>query len=157
RTDNATLIVVGDFKANDLESWTKKYFGLIPKPTTKIPRVTAVEPPRKEDRDEVLSSAKAPLPAFAVTYLGPSVRSNDEPALDLGKEILTGGQMSRIYQSLIYKQQVAQRATFSDDLREDLGLLIFRVILASCKGLPEAEKSLNDQIEKILKDDVTEA
>jgi zinc protease len=157
RPDNATLIVVGDFKANDLESWTKKYFGPIPKPTTKIPRVTAVEPPRREDKNEVSSSAKAPLPAFAVTYLGPSVRNNDEPALDLAEEILSGGQSSRLYQSLVYEQQVAQRASFSDDLREDLGLLTFRVIVASGKSLPEAEKSLNDQIEKILKDGVTEA
>ena len=157
RPDNATLVVVGDFKASDLESWTKKYFGPIPKPTTKIPRVAVVEPPRKEDRHEVLFSAKAPLPAFAVTYLGPSVRNNDEPALDLAEEILSGGQSSRLYQPLVYEQQVAQRASFSDDLREDLGLLEFRVIVASGKSLPETEKSLNDQIEKILKDGVTEA
>ena len=157
RPDNATLIVVGDFKANDLESWTKKYFGPIARPTEKIPRVAVAEPPRKQDGHDVLSSAKAPLPAFAVTYLGPSVRNNDEPALDLAEEILSGGQSSRLYQSLVYEQQVAQRASFSDDLREDLGLLTFRVIVASGKSLPEAEKSLNDQIEKILKDGVTEA
>ena len=155
--DNATLIVVGDFKASDLETWTKKYFGSIPKPTTKIPRVTVVEPPRKEDKHEVLSSGKAPLPAFAVTYLAPSVRSEDEAALDLADEILSGGQSSRLYQSLVYEQQVAQRASFSADLREDLGLLTFRVIVASGKSLPEAEKSLNDQIEKILKNGVSEA
>ena len=157
RPDNTTLIVVGDFKPSDLESWTKKYFGPIPKPTTKIPRVAVVEPSRKDDRHEVLSSAKAPLPAFAVTYLGPSVRSNDEPALELAEEILSGGRSSRLYQSLVYEQQVAQSASFSDDLRENLGLLVFRVIVASGKSLPEAEKSLNDQIEKILKEGVTEA
>ena len=155
--DNATLIVVGDFKASDLETWTKKYFGSIPKPTTKIPRVTVVEPPRKEDKHEVLSSGKAPLPAFAVTYLGPSVRSNDEAALELAEEILSGGQSSRLYQSLVYEQQVAQRASFDADLREDLGLLTYRVIVASGQSLPEAEKSLNDQIERILKNGVTEA
>ena len=157
RPDNATLVVVGDFKASDLETWTKKYFGPIPKPTTKIPRVAVVEPPRKEDRHEILSSTKAPLPAFAVTYLAPSVRSKDEPALDLADEILSGGQSSRLYQSLVYEQQVAQRASFDADLREDLGLLTFRVIVASGKSLPEAEKSLNDQIDKILKEGVTEA
>ena len=157
RPDNATLIVVGDFKATDLETWTRKYFGPITKPAAKIPRVTVAEPPRKEDASEVLSSAKAPLPAFAVTYLAPSVRSEDEPALDLADEILSGGQSSRLYQSLVYEQQVAQRASFSADLREDLGLLIFRVIVASGKSLPEAEKSLNDQIEKVLKNGVSEA
>jgi zinc protease len=157
RPDNATLVVVGDFKASDLEMWTKKYFGSIPTSTTKIPRVIAVEPRRKEGKHEVLSSAKAPLPAFAMTYLGPSVRSNDEPALDLAEEILSGGRSSRLYQSLVYEQQVAQSASFSADLREDLGLLVFRVIVASGKSLAEAEKSLNDQVEKILKEGVTEA
>ncbi|HYV28557.1 MAG TPA: insulinase family protein, partial [Candidatus Eisenbacteria bacterium] len=127
------------------------------KPTTKIPRVDVFEPPRKEDGHEVFSSAKAPLPAFAVTYLAPSVRSKDEPALDLADEILSGGQSSRLYQSLVYEQQVAQRASFDADLREDLGLLTFRVIVASGKSLPEAEKSLNDQIENILKNGVSEA
>jgi zinc protease len=157
RPDNATLIVVGDFKASDLEAWTKKYFGPIPGPTTKIPRVAVIEPPRKQDKREVLSSPKAPLPAFAATYLGPSVRSSDEPALDLADEILSGGQSSRLYQSLVYEQQVAQRASFDADLREDLGLLTFRVIVAGGKSLPEAEKSLNEQIENILKNGVSDA
>jgi zinc protease len=157
RPDNATLIVVGDFKPSDLEKWTKKYFGAVARPTTKIPRVTVTEPARKKDRHEVLSSAKAPLPAFALTYLAPSVRSADEPALELADEILSGGQSSRLYQSLVYDQQVAQRASFDADLREDLGLLTFRVIVAGGKTLSEAEKSLNEQIEKVLKDGVTEA
>jgi zinc protease len=119
--------------------------------------VTVTEPARKEDRHEVLPSAKAPLPAFALTYLAPSVRSADEPALELADEILSGGQSSRLYRSLVYEQQVAQGASFDADLREDLGLLTFRVIVAGGKTLSEAEKSLNEQIEKVLKDGVTEA
>ena len=71
RPDNATLIVVGDFKREDWKPGPKNTSVPIPRPTTKIPRVTVIEPPRKEDRHEVLSSAKAPLPAFAVTYLAP--------------------------------------------------------------------------------------
>ena len=157
RPDNATLIVVGDFKPSDLEKWTKKYFGAVTRPTTKIPRVSVTEPARKEDRREVMSSAKAPLPAFAQTYLAPSVRSADEPALELADEILSGGQSSRLYQSLVYEQQVAQGASFDADLREDLGLLTFRVIVAGGKSLAQAEKSLNEQIEKVLKDGVTKA
>ena len=157
RPDNASLIVVGDFKPSDLEKWTKKYFGAVARPTTKIPRVTVTEPARKEDQHEVLSSAKAPLPAFALTYLAPSVRSVDEPALELADEILSSGESSRLYHSLVYEQQVAQRASFDADLREDLGLLTFRVIVAGGKTLAQAEKSLNEQIEKVLKDGVTEA
>ena len=77
--------------------------------------------------------------------------------MELVDEILSGGQSSRLYQSLVYEAQVAQRASFDADLREDLGLLTFRVIVASGKTLPQAEKSLNEQIEKVLKNGVTEA
>ena len=126
RPDNATLIVVGDFKQEDLDGWIKKYFGAVSKPSEKIPRVTVKEPPRKADKIETSYSAKAPLPAIAVTYLAPSVRSADAPALSLAEEILAGGASSRLYQAMVYEQQIAQAVSCSADLHEDLGLLVFR-------------------------------
>src|SRR3954447_13559351 len=56
RPDNATLVVVGDFTPSDLERWANKYFGAVARPTTKIPRVSVTEPPRTEDKHEVLST-----------------------------------------------------------------------------------------------------
>ena len=35
RPDNATLIVVGDFKQEELDGWVKKYFGAVTKPSDK--------------------------------------------------------------------------------------------------------------------------
>jgi zinc protease len=157
RPDNATLIVVGDFKQEELDGWVQKYFGAVAKPSGKIPRVTVKEPPRKADKQETSYSAKAPLPAIAITYLAPSVRSKDGPALSLAEEILSGGSSSRLYQALVYEQQVAQSVTCSADLHEDLGLLVFRAILASGKPVEIAKKSLTDQIDNVLKKGVTEA
>ena len=157
RPDNATLVVVGDFQPNELHGWVEKYFGAIKKPAETIPRVTTKEPPRKEDRQLVSYSPKAPLPAIAVTYLAPSIRSADASSLALASEILSGGDSSRLYQALVYKQQMAQRVSFDADLREDLGLLTAQMILASGKSPAEAEKSLTDQLDKAWKDGVTEA
>ncbi len=157
RPDNATLIVVGDFNQEELDGWVKQYFGAVPKPSEKIPRVTAKEPPRKEDKLEKSYSPKAPLPAIAITYLAPSVRSKDAPALTLAEEILAGGSSSRLYQALVYEQQVAQSVSCGADLHEDLGLFVFRAILASGKPVDVAKKSLTDQIDNVLKKGVTEA
>ena len=157
RPDNATLIVVGDFKQEELDGWIKKYFGAIPKPAEKIPRVTVKEPARTKDKLETSYSAKVPLPAIALTYLLPSVRSKDAAALLLAEEILAGGASSRLYQAMVYEQQIAQGVTCSADLREDLGLLVFRLVLASGKSVTEAKKSLTDQIENVIKKGVTEA
>jgi zinc protease len=157
RPDNATLIVVGDFNADQLNGWIKKYLAPVPKPNTPLPRVDAKEPLRKDDRREVIYSPKPPLPAFAVTYLAPSVRSDDSFALDVADEILSGGASSRLYQSLVYQQQIAQSVGFDPDLHEDAGLLIFRVTLASGKSVADGEKALDAEIAKILKDGVTDA
>jgi zinc protease len=157
RPDNAVLVIVGDFKHEEAEGWVRKYFGAIPKPSKPIPRVTAKEPPRKADKRETSYSPRAPLPAVAVTYLAPSIRSDDGPALSLLGEILAGGESSRLYQSMVYQQQVAQSVACDADLREDLGLIAFRLILASGKPVADAEKSLNTEIEKILKEGVTQA
>ncbi len=157
RPDNATLVVVGDFNPAELEGWIKKYFGAVAKPSAKIPRVTTKEPPRKADKRETTYSPRAPLPAVAITYLAPSIRSNDTPALSLVGEILAGGESSRLYQKMVYEQQVVQSVSADADLREDLGLLVFRLILATGKTIPEAEKSLNKEIDDVLKNGVTEA
>jgi zinc protease len=157
RPDNATLIVVGDFKQADLDIWIKKYFGPIKKPAEKIPRVTTKEPPRKRDERHVSYSPKAPLPAIAVTYLAPSIRSKDTAALSLAEEILSGGASSRLYQTMVYEQQIAQRASFNADLRQDLGLVAFSAVIASGKPMEAAVKSLDEQIHKVLKDGVTQA
>jgi zinc protease len=157
RPDNATLVVVGDFKHEELGEWVKKYFGAIPKPSKPIPRVTAKEPPRKADKRETSYSPRAPLAALAVTYLGPSIRHDDSPALSLVGEILAGGESSRLYQSMVYQQQVVQSVACDADMREDLGLIAFRLILASGKPIADAEKSLNNEIEKVLKEGVTQA
>jgi zinc protease len=157
RPDNATLIVVGDFNPAELDGWVKKYFGAVQKPSTKIPRVAIKEPPRKTDKREITYSPRAPLPALAVTYLGPSVRSNDNSVLSIAAEILAGGDSSRMYQKMVYEQQVVQSVSCDADLREDLGLLVFRLILASGKTIADAEKSLNNEIDDVLKNGVTEA
>ena len=97
------------------------------------------------------------MPAIAITYLAPSVRSKDAPALSVAEEILAGGVSSRLYQALVYEQQVAQSVSCGADLHEDLGLLVFRAILASGKPVEIAKKSLADQIDNVLKKGVTEA
>ena len=158
RPDNATLIVVGDFKQEELDGWIKKYFGADQQAGGErfhVSRSKSRREKRTSSRD--LTAPKAPLPAIAVTYLAPSIRSKDTPALSLAEEILAGGESSRLYQAMVYEQQVAQGVSCSADLHEDLGLLVFRAVLASGKSIESARKSLADQIDNVLKKGVTEA
>ena len=157
RPDNATLVVVGDFKPDELHNWLEKYLGAVKQPSEKIPRVGVKEPPRREDKEVVVYSPKVPLPAIAITYLAPSIRSEDTAALQLAGEILAGGESSRLYQTLVYEQQIAQQVSVDPDLNEDLGLITIRMILASGKSPADAQKALYEQLDKVLLESVTQA
>jgi len=157
RPDNAMLIVVGDFDQQQLDGWVDKYLGRIPKPNLPLPRVTAKEPERSAERRFVEHGQNVPLPAVALSYLIPPKVSPDSDALRVAEAILSAGDSSRLYHSLVYEQQAAQSAEASIDLREDAGLFIFQVILASGKKPDEGERALLAEIKKIREKPVSAA
>jgi zinc protease len=149
RPDNATLVVVGDFDLGQLNGWVDAYFGRVTKPAGEVPRVRVKEPRRVKGKRLVEYSSRVPLPAVAVTYLGPAARSEEAVAVEVGQEILAGGESSRLYQRLVYATQLAQSVEFSGDLREDVGLLFFELVVGSGKSVKGAERELFAEIERI--------
>ena len=155
RPDNAYLIVVGDFDQKQFDGWTDKYLGKVPKPSTEIPRVTVKEPARTKEVRYEKTAPNVPFPAVAITYLGPRSDDADAPALELAEQILSGGESSRLYQSLVYKQKIAQEATFTVDSKVDGGLLYFSAIASEGKSAAELERSLLAELKRIQTSGVT--
>jgi zinc protease len=149
RPDNATLVVVGDFDPKQFDAWVNKYLAPIPKPSIPLPRVTVREPERTAERRITHYAANVPLPAVAFTYLTPPEKSPDSEPLEVAATILSQGESSRLYQSLIYEQQIAQSADASPDLREDAGLFYFIVVVAGEKKPEDAERALLAEIKKL--------
>jgi zinc protease len=156
RPDNAYLIVVGDFDQKQFDAWTDKYFGRIAKPNTKLPVITEVEPSRSKEARFAKTAPNVPFPAVAITYLGPKSSDADIPALRVADKILSGGESSRLYQSLVYKQQIAQEASFNLDNRAEGGLLYFQAIASEGKKAEELEASLLAELKLIQDKGVTE-
>ncbi len=157
RPDNATLIVVGDFEQKQLDGWIDKYFARIQKPDSAMPRVTVKEPERTSEQRFTEYRPNVPLPAVALTYLAPPVANDDAAALRVAASILSAGESSRLYQSLIYEQQLAQDAGANADLREDTGLFVMYAILAEGKKVEDAERSLLAELKRIQDQPVTAA
>jgi len=155
RPDNAYLIVVGDFEQVKMDAWTDKYFGRVRQPETSIPRVTEKEPVRTKEVRFEKTAPNVPFPAVAITYLGPKSNDADIPALRVADKILSGGESSRLYQSLVYKQQIAQEASFNLDNKVDGGLLYFFAIASEGKQAAELEKSLLAELKLIQDKGVT--
>jgi zinc protease len=149
RPDNATLVVVGDFDQKQLDAWVNKYLAPIAKPSLSLPRVTVKEPERTAERRLTHYSGNVPLPAIAFTYLVPPEKSADTEPLQVASAILSEGESSRLYNSLIYEQQIAQSANASIDPREDLSIFYFEVVLASGKKPEDVERALLAEIKKM--------
>lgn len=157
RPDNAVVIVAGDFDPKQLDIWVDRYLGTIPKPSTAIPRVTVQEPARTEEKHFAEHGANVPLPAGALTWLIPSARSDDAEPLELAATILSDGDSSRLYQSLVYRKQLAQSAGASANLQEDVSLFTARAIMASGKKPEDGIAALREEIAALAAKPVTAA
>jgi len=149
--------VVGDFDPKQLDAWVDKYFAPITKPNLPLPRVQTKEADRTGEKRFTEYGANVPLPGVGLTYLVPSEKNEDAPALTMLDVILSQGRSSRLYQSLIYQQQVAQSANANADLKEDAGLFELTAIVAAGKKPEEAEAALRAEVKKLQDAPVTAA
>ncbi len=158
RPDNATLIVAGDFEQARLDAWIDQYFGWIPKPLPPVPQVTVQEPARTRNLRYTVISETAPLPAVALTWLVPPASvSVDHIPLQVAAALLSLGDSSRLYQSLVYRHQVAQQVSADADGRVGPGLFTVYAILASGHAPAEAEKRLHEEIVWLATQSIPEA
>ena len=148
RPDNATLVVVGDFDPKQLDAWVDKYFGGIAKPNLQLPRVTIKEPPR-ESESRFTEYGSNDLPAVGLTYLTPRESDPDSKALEVADAILSSGESSRLYHSLVYTQQLAAEVDANSETREDVSLFVLFAILSEGKKTEDVEKSLLAEIKKL--------
>ncbi len=148
RPDNATLVVVGDFDQAQLDAWIDKYFGSIAKPSKPLPRVQTKEPMRKAEI-RLTDYGSNDLPAVGLTYLTPKQADPDSDALRIADVILSGGESSRLYNALVYTQQLAAEVNSSSETREDASLFVLTAVLSEGKKPEEGEKSLLAEVKKL--------
>jgi zinc protease len=151
RPDNAVLIVTGDFDPKELDAWVDKYFAPIGKPSSPIPRVTTAEPARTKDARYTVTGPDVALPAVALTWLGPPSDSPDAAALKVAAAILGSGESSRLNQALVYRAQIAQAASFGNDVRVDPGLVIAYAVAAKGVSPDTLVKALKAEIDRLAR------
>lgn len=149
RPDNAALIVVGNFDEKELDAWVDKYFGPLKRPAEPIKRVTAVEPPRTKAGVFKGYGPNVPLPAVMMTWHAPAASHPDAAALAVLDAILSSGKSSRLYDSLVYRQQLAAEVMSDASLSEQPGLVMLGAILAGGKTIEEGEKALLAEVARL--------
>ena len=157
RPDNAVLVVSGNFDPAKLNGWVDQYFAGIKRPTTAIPRVTIAEPERTAPTHYVVREANTPLPAVLISYPIPADSHPDGPALSVLNAILSQGESSRLYETLVYRDQLAQSAQTYLDSKQGPGNLAVIAIMASGKSATDGEAALHREIARMRTTPVTAA
>jgi zinc protease len=152
---NATLAIVGDFDIVQAKELVTRYFGRIPKSPRTVPRDYPQEPKAGKER-HITTTEGWPLPAVIVAYPITYDGHPDSYALHLASKILSDGESSRIYKSLVYEKGIAVSAFGGGNIIEQPNLF-FAVALVQQGHTPqEAEKALVAEFDRLRAEPVSE-
>ena len=157
--NNATLVVVGDVKAEEVYKLAKQHFGKL-KPKALPARKPQVEPEQIGER-RVVVKAPAKLPYLLMGYHVPALENPDtdwEPyALEVLAGVLSGNPAARLNQRLVRDSKQAIDASAGYDLMSRGRQSIFMLDATPSEGktVAELEAALIQQIEMIKETGVT--
>jgi len=156
KPNNATLVIVGDFNSDQALAWTHKYFDGVPASAKPIPRRDTPEPPQTAERTVEKSYTNTPLPAVVIGYKIPARYSPDAYPLDLASNVLAGGESSRLYQALVYKDQIAVQSAGFSNLTEDPNLFWAYAIMNPGHTAADGEKAVTSVLDGLKNSPIEE-
>ena len=106
--DNAVLLVAGKFDPAKTLQLIEKYFGAIPKPTRKLPKLWTVEPTQDGERSFIVRRV-GDVQFIVLAYKAPSALHPDGSALNsFASFILCDSPSGRLHKALVETGKVAQ-------------------------------------------------
>lgn len=144
--NNITLVLVGDFKAEEAFALVQKYFAGIPASPRPAPQVTTLEPPQGAEQ-RMVADVEA-TPSVMAAYKTVPVVHKDAPALHVLSAILNGAS-GRLERRLVRAQKVAVYAGSYSQAQKYGGL--FYLMAAPLPGMkPEdTEPALFKEVQDI--------
>ncbi len=157
RPDNAYLIVAGNFDQAQLDGWIDQYFARLTNPDRPLPINDVREPEPAGPREVTYYAPNVPLPAVVLAW--PAVRYDnpDRAALTVLDGILSTGESSRLYRSLVYDQQLTSQTSSSLDASQQAGAMTAYAIMAEGKTPEEGLVALRAEAAKLRDTPVTAA
>ncbi|HET6177678.1 MAG TPA: pitrilysin family protein [Candidatus Sulfotelmatobacter sp.] len=144
---NATMVVVGAVKAAEVFRLAEKYMEPIPAHDPPPP-VRTVEPKQLGER-RISVHKFAQLPIVEIGYHVPQAQGPDYYTLELLGTLLTRGESSRLYRSLVDQQQLAVEVQSSHEATVDPFLFTFTVQPRQGIAPEKAEQALYAEVEKL--------
>ncbi len=152
--NNAVIVIAGDVVPEEVIEKVEHYFGDIP-PGPPIAKKEKWVVKLDRDKREIMQD-RVPQARLYKIWGGPSLTEEDNDLLNLAGDVLATGKNSRLYERLVYNDQIATSAQ-AGMFNNEIGGLFFSSITAQPGGdLKEVERAVNEEIDRLLKDGITE-
>ena len=151
---NATMVVTGDVKFEDIVKLSEKYIEPIPSHAPPPP-VTTIEPEQQGERRVVVKKF-AQLPMLMIGYHVPKTADADYYSLQVLSNILFVGESSRMYQRLVDKDQIALSVDGGTELALDPTLFLISAQPKEGIAPDKVEKTLYEEIERVKSGGITD-
>ena len=153
--NNCVVVISGSVKLATVKKLAEKYFEPIPK-GPKPRSLHTVEPEQKGEK-RIFVKRDVPTPYLMITYHVPQSGSEDFYALELLNSILSEGESSRLYNSIVENQQLALEIGTYYPEAFDPTLFYFYGICNDGVSATQLEKAVHEEIDKIIKDGISES
>jgi zinc protease len=152
---NATLVVAGDVKAEEVKEKVERYFGHIPSGPP-LARHEAWVAKRSGEQRQTLSD-RVPQARVYLLWNTPEWGTADDAALEIAARVLSSGKTSRLYKRLVYDAQIATDASAFQATRE-IGSQFYVMATARAGGdLAAVEKAAREEVARLAEQGPTEA
>jgi zinc protease len=153
--NNATLVVVGDFKTADALAKVTSNFGMIPRQPDPPP-VDMSEPPQKQERRANVDDALARAIRIDLAYKAVPGNSADFYALTVLSNALQSGQSSRLYQKLVKEKEMVTNVGGFMDEKRGVGALYTNAQLRPNIKTEEVEALIYAEIDRLKKEPIAD-
>lgn len=152
--NNAVVVISGDVKVTEVRRLAEKY--MEPIPSSKKPKPVHLTEPAQTGERRITVQKEVASPYMMIAYHTPDTRHEDYYALDILSSILSSGNTSRLYASLVDQKQLA--TSIFTNFGESFDPNLFQIYAVSAKGIEEVdlEKSIYEEIEKIKNEGISE-
>ncbi|MFT3846204.1 MAG: pitrilysin family protein [Lacibacter sp.] len=144
---NAILVVAGNVETEQVLQLAEKWFGSIPSGERYVRNIP--QEPKQTEARRLEVKADVPLDAFYKTWHMASRLERGYYVTDLITDILGGGASSRLYQSLVKEKKLFSSIDCYHFGSIDRGLLTIEGKLVKGVAIADAEKAVNEEVEKM--------
>ena len=153
--NNCVVVVSGALKLEKVKELAKKYFEPIPAQPAP-PKVHIVEPVQTGER-RITIKKEVETPYMMIGYKTPESKHEDYYALNILSSVLSSGNSSRLYASLVDQKELATQV--ATDFGDTFDPNLFNVYAVANEKVKEIdlEQAIYAEIEKVKKDGITES